>query len=91
MTKVYVEYESTLIKKRLIKTTCDWCGSDIPLLKDRQPRVEVEISIVEVHPGYDYDEAGGIGWGVEDLCKECSEKLRALVEQAGIKVAEIDF
>lgn len=89
MTKTYIEYESVQTKLDLAGITCDWCGCDIPLRKGFNHYTETEISVVEVHPSD--DGAGGEGWSIEDLCKTCGKKLRALVEQAGIKVTEIDF
>ena len=89
MTKTYIEYQSVQTRLEIAGITCDWCGCDIPLRKGFNHYTETEISVVEVHPSD--DGAGGHGWSVEDLCQQCGEKLRTLVEQAGIKVTEIDF
>ena len=50
---------------------------------------ETEISFMMVHPCW--ENTGGTGWGIEDLCEQCGEKLATLLRNAGIKLGEIDF
>jgi hypothetical protein len=92
MTKVYREYEVAEQRKELMSTVCDWCGCEIP----KHPKdcsggsyPETEISFMMVHPCW--ENTGGTGWGIEDLCEQCGEKLATLLRNAGIKLGEIDF
>ena len=92
MTKVYQEYEVVHQEKMLLAVTCDWCGKVMDTRcadcgGDSYPKTE--ISFVMVHPCW--ENTGGEGWDIEDLCEQCGEKLAVLLKDAGIKLGEIDF
>ena len=92
MTKHYKEYEITHTIRERVGATCDWCECEIP----EHPKdcsgcsyPETEISFVMVHPCW--ENTGGEGWEVADLCEQCGTKLAKLLRDAGIKLNEIDF
>jgi len=91
--------QETYTETRTVVTryTCDWCGCDSPdpnpYLKDMGTghRFEFELSYLT-----GYTSSAGttlVGWKVEDLCLPCAEKLRKLLEGAGITVIpyEVSF
>ena len=86
----YEQYEKTVTCQKLVRVTCDWCGNEIP-----QPRdYEVREFTLEFAKGSSYPDCGWKeGWQIEDLCDDCVEKLRGLLEEAKITIAglEVDW
>ena len=85
MAKHYEEYKKTVIKKRLISITCDWCGYKIKDL----PRFEYSEFTLAFSSGESYPDGSifGNGWQVEDLCSICVDRLKALLKQNGIRIS----
>lgn len=79
----------TVIRHRLIKTTCDRCNNEIPSESSYDFR-EFDLSFAE---GTSYPEGSGDkkGWEVEDLCNLCIDFLHGLLIESGFKVTEIEM
>ena len=70
------------------KEFCDWCGVEIV---DLPYDVTFDCTI-DVREGHAYDgDAYGEGWKVEDLCIDCSDKVRKLLEDNGIHTKEYHY
>ena len=92
MTKTYKEITTTTprIEKKLTGITCDWCNCDIPTKRKQYTTTpETKIQFNRVHNCY--EDTGGYGWAIEDLCLECGNKLEILLKQAGITVHEYEW
>ena len=89
--KQYEMKEVTREQKELVNVTCDWCGivSDEPFLGDSLLSSEWFCLSYEESSGEGNDYSNS-GWDVEDLCHDCIDKLKVLLEENGVTVAEID-
>lgn len=92
MTRAYKEHKIMITHKELIAITCDWCGC----IMNKPRAYEYREFTLEFSEGYNYYPDGGLmadGWKVSDLCNDCVVKLKALLEQNGIRtnIAEKDY
>lgn len=88
-------YPSATLKEETVYKTicvCDWCGKESgeDFLPDEIGRsFTSECQFYESIGTYSYD--GSFGWQIEDLCMDCIEKLKKLLEDNGIKISEVDW
>ncbi len=87
MTKTHLDFVTTT--KVVASAQCDWCGCDVPidhLKPGRYPVLRLEFDVTIAEKGQ--QDGHGYGWNVSDLCETCGQKLRELLEEAGVKVTE---
>lgn len=81
-------YEVTETRERVIAVYCDRCGAEIPETDD----FTIHETKVMHRVGMNYPEGGGWqGWEVEDLCDNCTEFLRKLLEDNGFTVKDTEY
>jgi hypothetical protein len=72
---------------------CDWCGveSDKNFLDGSITNDEqLEVTFYALSGTGIYLGASG-GWEVDDLCRPCIDKLKKLLEDAGITLSSVDW
>ena len=89
-----ITYKDITINRRIIdKFTCDWCGKeftedDIKIFEvDHKIEHDFKLSYT-ITEGFGFDSGGNWKEWRVDLCLECIEKLRVLLEKNGIKIEE---
>lgn len=88
MTSVVETYEVTVRREKVVKTVCDGCHQEMPKLEPYETR---EFDLVFTK-GDSYPEgASGKGWRVVDLCDDCANNLRQVLEHLGYHIEEIDW
>lgn len=85
--KITEPYELTIKKERILERICDKCNKPLPELTQFEERyVEIECT-----KGYSYPDNGASGgWCVEDLCDDCVEWLRNLLESNGVRITNVE-
>ncbi len=74
--------------KVVVAEFCDWCGNQLPKPVHAYEYNDFHLYFVDVHT---YPGCGSKrGWQVEDMCYPCSEKLRKLLKDAGIKISNYE-
>jgi hypothetical protein len=92
MTKVYKEIKVTRTEKEVVRTICDWCGQEIKTrAKECSGNSYPETSISHTINYPCYEDSGGVGWAINDLCKECGIELKKELIKLGIAVVEIEW
>jgi len=87
MAREYETIEETVERHKLVKHTCDWCDGDIVEEAVYAVReFSLEFSIGSAYPEGGWKE----GWQVDDLCDDCVDKLRVLLEGEGISVTKLE-
>jgi len=96
------EMENSVMQKRKTKTVtkeveqvisvqffCDWCGKEFDRTVYKSRDTDIKLGYGSSYPDGGYM----IGWKVEDICEDCSPKLRKLLEDNGIttKDWEVDW
>jgi hypothetical protein len=86
MTSHYKTEKKTRFVEVLVNVTCDRCGKEIEEPKDTYAAREFTLEFLEGH--YWPDCPDMYGWEVADLCDECVEELRKLLEEHGYNVVK---
>lgn len=88
----YTEVDEVVKHKKEIRRLCDWCKQEFDEIErdDNGPGYRYSNLSLYIEWGYrcppDWGEDYTEGYRVEDLCRECLEKLLALLKDAGIRV-----
>lgn len=97
VTRVYEEQPETVKRRILVSRTCDWCGMEMGERYGQEAKGygerELMISFLQgkAYPPDPYPQGGYLtGWEVPDLCDDCVAKLRAALEELGIKVQDAE-
>lgn len=104
MTRIEIEEEKTVTRKKLLHEVCDWCGrkslehrefNDSVYHDDDKPAYIYDIN--EFHLSWQYGRGYPDGGDTEelsiDLCNSCRQRLFDLLEEQGAKIKreEISF
>jgi hypothetical protein len=82
------KYFERVERERVLKVTCDWCGREI----ERPGSHDYRELVIRALRGESYPEmTDAKGWGVDDLCDECVDKLKDLLAQNGIRLSDQSF
>ena len=86
--KVTKTVTEPVTRERIIAIKCDKCGADIM----EPDSFDTRNFSLEFTRGKSYPEGGhSTGWRVEDLCDDCAPDLRALLDQNGYTVSDLDI
>lgn len=78
----------TYKRKKVIAVKCDKCGDDIP----KESRYSTRDFEIEFTRGSAYPDGGHkIGWQVEDLCDNCVDYLKTVLEENGFPTSKVDI
>jgi hypothetical protein len=92
MTDIYEKHtevkEVTL--ERHIRTECDWCHAEIHHHDPQQKNYRSPVEFMTDYDNWGSDGGFAKGWEVEDLCQACGMKLRRILEDAGVRIHEVD-
>jgi hypothetical protein len=77
--------------ERIVSRTCDWCEAPVLISPDEHGPGDTRAFTIICTTGYSYPGDGCTQEGeMQDLCDTCTAILRALLEQSGIRIVEVD-